>query len=175
LIVLLTGGAIALISIIYWFWKTPSPPQALSANLLQTDVFLDHLICCQNRIPTTQLEAWTAAKAQACSIQTNAEQIALRESVLIPDLLETLHSTLDLTEQIAEALHLLDNMQTPQYQTRTQYQLQKSLERLEATHSQLQTLHDQFSWEKLEQRSHHTSALASGLRILVSENEKVCE
>jgi hypothetical protein len=177
LIVLLTGGAIALTSIIYWFWQNQPPPnaQAPSSNLLQADIFAEHLACFQPRIPTTRLEVWVTAQTQAIRIQTNAEQIAFRESVLIPDLLETLHSTLDLTEQVADALHLLDQMQTPQYKTQAQQQLQKSLARLETTHNQLQALNDQFAWEQLEQRSHDTSALASGLRILVSENEKVCE
>jgi L-fucose mutarotase/ribose pyranase (RbsD/FucU family) len=177
LFVVLTGSAIALISIVYWFWKNQSSPstQAPSSNLLQADVFLDYLACFQKQISVTRLEVWAVVQTQANSIQTNAAQIALRESVLIPDLLETLHSTLDLTEQIAEALHLLDQMQTPQYQTRIQQRLQESLERLQATQSQLQTLNDQFAYEKLEQRSHYTSALAAGLRILVSENEQVCK
>jgi hypothetical protein len=177
LIVVLTGGAIAITSIVYWLWKNQSPPsaQAPSANLLQADVFLDHLACFQKQVPATRTEVWAIAQTQARSIQTNAEQIALRESILISDLLETLHSTLDLTEQIAETLHLLDQMQTPQYQSRIQQRLQESLERLQATQSQLQTLNDQFAYEKLEQRSHYTSALAAGLKILVSENEQVCK
>ena len=177
LIVLLTGGAIAFTSSIYWFWQihSPSSSQSLSSNLLQGDVFAEHLAYSQRRVPAAHLRVWAGAQTQATSIQTNAEQIALRESMLIPDLLETLHSTLDLTEQIAEALYLLNQMQTAQYQTQTQQQLQKSLARLEVTHNQLQTLNDQFAWEHLEQRSHYTSALASGLQIVVSENEKVCE
>jgi hypothetical protein len=176
-IVLLTGSAIALTAIVYWFWKTsaPSISPSHSFGLLQASIFLEQLDYLQPRIPATHLNVWSATQAQAINIQINAEQIALRESLLIPDLLETLHSTLDLSEQIADTLHLLDQMGTPEYQARTQQQLQRSLARLEVTHTQMQGLNDQFACEQLEQRSHFAPALASGLRVLISENNKVCE
>jgi hypothetical protein len=174
-IVLLSGGAIALGACIYWFWQTRSS-KAEAANLLQLDVFVAHLDCDKARVPPQKLEAWMTAQDQALTIRAIAAQLAQRESLLIPDLLETLHSTLDLTEQTAEALHLTTQIQTPDFQNRAQQQMQASLERLQATQQQLQTLADRFAWEGLEQRtSQETSALASGLRVLTTENERSCE
>jgi hypothetical protein len=177
-IVLLSSGTIALGACIYWFWQTRSSSKAdaLSANLLQLAVFMAHLDCDKARVPRQKLEAWMTAQDQALTIRAIAAQLAQRESLLIPDLLETLHSTLDLTEQAAEALHLTTQIQTPDFQNRAQQQMQTSLERLQATQQQLQTLADRFAWEGLEQRtSQETSALASGLRVLTTENERSCE
>jgi hypothetical protein len=168
-IVILSGGAIVLIAGVYWFWQThsllkaeskaESKAEASSANLLQLDVFVAHLDCAKARVPTLKLEAWRTTQEQALTIWAIAAQIIQRESILIPDLIETLHSTLDLTEQIAEALCLTTQMQTPEFQDKAQRQMQKSLERLQATHQQLQTLADQFAWEWLEQRTPQDTVL----------------
>jgi hypothetical protein len=177
-IALLSGGAIALGALVYWFWQTRSSlkAEASSANLLQLDVFVAHLDCDKARVPPQKLEAWMTAQDPALTIWAIAAQLAQRESLLIPDLLETLHSTLDLTEQTAEALHLITQIQTPDFQNRAQQQMQNSLGRLQVTQLQLQTLADRFAWEGLEQKaSQETSALAIGLRMLVAENGKSCE
>jgi hypothetical protein len=172
-IVLLSGIAIVLAALIYWFWQTRSTAKANSTNLLELDVFVACLDGLKAGIPVLQLEAWKAVQDKTLTIWAIAAQLAKQESLLLPDLLETLHSTLELAERSAEALCLSEQMQTPSFQDKARRQMPRSFERLQITQTQLQTLADQLAWERLEARStDSTSVLSSGLRGLIIENEK---
>lgn len=144
-IVLFTGGAIALIALIYWFWQTRSAAKPPSANLLEPAVFVARLDELKANIPGWQLEHWQVIQDQALTIWAIAAQLAQQDSLLFPELIETLYSTLELVEQSAEALCLAPQQPFSKVQPfNTQQQIQRSLEQLQMTQTQLQSLADQY-------------------------------
>lgn len=176
LIVFLSGAVIVALAIVFWYRQPRSQqtkPSISSANLLQTDVFLDHLSSLDHHIPDASRSLWQAVQQQAQAIQQIATQIAQREATFVPDLLETLHTVLDLVDQLVQALQVIQQVQTPRYQELAQQQLQSSQTRLQLTHDQLQELHDQMALEHLKQRSLTTvSIISTRLQTLITENER---
>ncbi|MCU0567342.1 MAG: hypothetical protein MUF49_12175 [Oculatellaceae cyanobacterium Prado106] len=169
-LVFITGGAIAIITILYWFWQNRAVPtaQAPSANLLQAEVFQDHLTCFQQQVPAAEFTTWLPLQEQAMRVQAIATHIAQREPMIVSELLETLHSVLDLVEQISAALVLRQQIQTPQYLTLTEQRLQGSLTRIQATEVQLQILNDEIAWKR------NASVVSEKLQLLSAENEQFC-
>jgi hypothetical protein len=175
-IVLISGAFIVVLAIASWHihlhTQKASRP-VTSANLLQTDIFLSHINILNSQVPEACQSLWRSAQDQAQAIQQTAIQIAQQESTFIPDLLETLHTVLDLVDQLVQALQVTQQVQTLPYQELAQTQLQSSLDRLQQTQDQLQELRDQMALASLQQRSRITpSGIAARLQILVTENEK---
>ncbi len=172
LIVLLTGGLIAIATIGFWFWQlrrdrsTPAP----TPDLLQPEVFLKQLIAMEVQVPNATRSTWQVAQQQAEAIHQAATQIAQYEPTLIPDLLETLHTVLVLVTNLVQTLQVSQQVQTPQYQALGQQQLERNQLQLQTTHQQLQELRDQIAIEQLEQRTVTTSALSTKLQTLIAEN-----
>jgi hypothetical protein len=144
-VVLFTGGTIVLMALIYWFWQTRSAAKAPSADLLELAVFVARLDGLKANIPGLQLGHWKVVQDQALAIWAIAAQLAQQESLLFLELIETLYSTLELAEQSAEALCLAPQQPFSKVQpfSRAQQQMQRSLEQLQMTQTQLQSLADQ--------------------------------
>ena len=141
--------------------------------MLQPEIFLNHITILNDRVPEACQSLWRSVQAQAQAIQQTAAQIAQQEPTFIPDLLETLHTVLDLVDQLVQALQVTQQVQTPHYRELSQTQLQSSLDRLQQTHDQLQELRDQMALASLKQRSRITpSGISMRLQILITENEK---
>lgn len=176
LIVLVSGAVIIISAIVSWYMQLQSQRtthSTTSANLLQMDVFLRHISFLNNRIPEASQPLWQSVQQQAEAIQQMATQIAQQEPTFIPDLLETLHTVLDLVNQLVQALQVIQQVQTPRYRELAQQQLQSSQTRLQQTHAQLQELCDQIALENLKQRSFTTpSVISTWLQVLITENEK---
>lgn len=173
-IVFLSGAVIVAGAIAFWIRQFPRPkPLSTIANLLQPEIFLSHLNTLKSPTSEATEPHWRSAHQQAEAIQHIAKQIAQREPTLIPDLLETLHTVLDLADQFGQALQVSQQVQTPHYQQLAQQRLQHSEVRLQQTHDQLQALHDQIALEHLERQSLTlTSGISERLRILIAENGK---
>ena len=62
---------------------------------------------------------WEQTLIWAQEIQTFAQRIASRESILIPELLETLYTVLSLCEQVVASILALEQMQTETYKNLT--------------------------------------------------------
>lgn len=172
LIVLLTGGIIAITTIAIWFWQLRhdrSQPAPV-ADLLQPEVFLQQVIAMDPQVPAATRSTWQVAQQQAESSQQAAMQIAQYEPTLIPDVLETLHTVLALLSNLVHILQVSQQVQTPQYQAIGQQQLQRNQLQLQTTHQQLQELRDQIAIEQLEQRTVTTSALSTKLQTLIAAN-----
>lgn len=143
-----------------------------AANLLQKDVLLSHLNHVERQYSDIPHSFWVLARQQAEAIQAVAAQIAQKESAFIPDLLQTLHTVLDLVKQLAQALRALREVKTYRYQQLAQQQLYSSHKRLEQTRTQLQKLRDQMILDTLQQPSLTSSAeIATWLQALITENE----
>lgn len=176
IIVLLSGGMIVGFVVALWYLNRdrhhPSHA-AVSANLLETDVFISCIGPFSSHIPAASQSQWRAARLQAQAIQEIAQQIAQQESTFIPDLLDTLYTVLELTEQLAQALQVTHQVQTPRYRELAQYQLKSSQARLQQTHDQLQELRDQMALADLEWTSRKaTSGISTRLQIITAENAK---
>lgn len=176
LIVLVSGAVIVMLAIIFWYRQLQSQGRThstTSANLLQMDIFLSHINALNHQIPDASQPLWRLVQQQAEDIQQMATQIAQQEATFTPDLLETLHTVLELVDQLVQALQVIQQVQTPRYRELAQQQLQSSQTRLQQTHDQLQELRDQMALENLERRSLTTSSgISTRLQILIAENER---
>lgn len=144
-----------------------------SANLLQKDTFLAHLGHLETQFPGISQPLWRSACQRAEAIRQFADQIAQQETTFIPDLLEALHTVLDLVEQLAQALKAVQRVKTYHYQQLAQEQLYRSQKRLEHTHNQLQALRDQMIVGSLQQPSPPpVLEISTWLQTLIADNEK---
>ncbi|MEB3233193.1 MAG: hypothetical protein VKJ64_19460, partial [Leptolyngbyaceae bacterium] len=91
-------------------------------------------------------------------------------SLLHPDLLEAVHTVLDLTQQVADALNVLQTIQTPVYQQMVQARLRQSCDRLQQTHQQLQQLQDQVALASLDANA---ATLPQRLQQLIAANQEI--
>jgi hypothetical protein len=172
-VVLLSGATIAGLTVAIWCTKLQprKTTVATSANLLQPDVFLSHICFLDRQIPDAAQLLWQSVQQRSQTIQQIAMQLAQLEPAFIPDLLETLHTVLDLIDQLVQALQITQQIQTPRYRELAQQQLETSLNRLQYTHGQLQELHDQIVCERLEQHSYTAfSSVSIRLQTLIAEN-----
>lgn len=176
LIVIFSGAVIVVLAIASWYvqlkdQKTNSSDT--SANLLETDVFYSHIKYIETRVPVACQSLWRSVRQQAVNIQQIAIQISQQESTLTPDLLETLHTILDLIDRLVQALQVTEKVQTSHYRELAKQQLQSSLNRLQKSQDQLQELHDQIALDNLGQPTLTTSSLISTkLQTLIAENNK---
>lgn len=176
LIVIFSGAVIVVFAIASWYvqlkgQKTNSSDT--SANLLEADVFYGHIKYLENRVPDACQSLWRSVRQQAVNIQQIAIQISQQESTLTPDLLETLHTILDLIDRLVQALQVTEKVQTSHYRELAKQQLQSSLNRLQKSQDQLQELHDQIALDNLGQPTLTTSSLISTkLQTLIAENNK---
>ncbi|PSB17080.1 hypothetical protein C7B65_19915 [Phormidesmis priestleyi ULC007] len=104
--------------------------------------------------------------------QRFATQIASRESTLIPDLLDALHTVLALTQQVVDALQTVNQVQSAAYRPLARQQLQATCDRLEQTHNELQQLQDQILLSGCD-RTLLEDNLPLSLRLVIETNRTV--
>lgn len=176
LVVLVTGGAMTGLAIAAWcvFAAQQSRDSPIpSANLLDPAIWQQRLLELEPRLPTASQSQWQAAVQASSAIHSLVAHIAQQEPTFIPDLLETLHTVLELADQLGSALQTTERVQTPHYQTLAQQQLQRSQTRLQQTHQQLQELHDQLMLTDLTRRSQSAvSGISTRLQLITAENAK---
>jgi hypothetical protein len=120
------------------------------ANLLDVDNFLQQLKLIAAKLGKKTHLSWSKAETYAKESQQFCQTIVHRESPLTPELIETLYTVLDLSNQVVEAILALEKVQTQSYRDLAQEHLNTSLNRLQNTHYQLQQLQDQVLLSSLE-------------------------
>lgn len=171
-LVYLGGGGIAIAMTGSWIAGFRNrPPAELDTNdLLSADVCRQQLADLTQKLPDPANAAWRQAREWAMAAQASAERICQRDPLLRADLLEAMHTVLDLTGQVAEALSVMSQIQTPAYRQLAQQRLQASRNRLQASVSQLQQLQDQVALASLEQGS---GPLPDRLQQLIAANRQI--
>lgn len=172
--ILIVGGAIAGGMVAAWLWKLRHFYAFSGANLLDSAIFLHELAGIERKLTGRTDADWEQTLIWAKEIQIFAQRIASRESILMPELLETLYTVLSLCEQVADALLALEQMQTETYRNLTLEHLQTSCQRVQETHHLLQQLQDRVLLSSLE-ASGRQATLPDSLRIIIAENKTVLD
>lgn len=169
----LVGGLITIGMLLAWFWQFRQEPVSTAGNLLVPAEFQARLAAIATQFPqATTSTDWQQAKQWAEASHAAASQIAERDSLLIPDLLETLYTVTALAQQVVGASQALKQVQTPTYQQLTQEHLQTSRDRLRETHDQLQQLRDQVVLSQLTtEAATSTADLPNRLQWLIDTNK----
>ncbi len=97
-----------------------------------------------------------------------------QESILTAEILETLYTVLNLSEQVIHAILALKQVKTERYRTLTRNHLQTSLDRLKTTHHNLQQLQDQVLLSSLDKNTVNTE-FPLFLKTLIQENRSVVQ
>ena len=140
---LLGGGLITLTAMGTWVVEVKKELTWLQDNLLDREVFQLRLKAIEQKVQNRASPHWHQAKTWVLEIQQFASRIGEREPGLLPELLETLYTTLTLSEQLVDKLLATAQVKSDAYREIAQQQLQTSYDRLQVTHDQLQGLHDQ--------------------------------
>jgi hypothetical protein len=155
-------------------WLRQIEPEGPSANLLLPDVFQTYLRQHQALIPSGFKSTWETAVGVAQEAQGSAASIGERCPDVISDLLQVLYGMVALMEQIARSGQALDQVETTAYRQMTQERIQLSLQGLQKTQAQLQTLQDQVVLSALDPAmSGHTVSLPLRLQDLVSMQQEL--
>ena len=170
------GGAISTTMVASWLagWRRSVPPE-LGSDLLDRQTFVQHLDLLTQDIPPRQQQPWRQASTWALESQAFAHQIYQRDPLLQVDLLEALHTVVDLVRQVAEGLAVVEQVQTPTYRQLAQQRLTASCDRLQATRAQLQQLQDQVTLASLDPETGSGSLLPQGLQTLIAANRDILE
>lgn len=150
LFTLIFGGLIALTMLGFWIKYLHSVFSQNKANLLDLDNFLQQLKLIAAKLGQKSPPSWSRAEIYAKQSQQFCQTIVQRESTLTPELIETLYTVLDFSNQVVEAILALEKVQTQSYRDLAQEHLNTSLNRLQNTHHQLQQLQDQILLSSLE-------------------------
>lgn len=184
-VVFVSGASICVMTLFSWPLVLRSPTEdsrnksdkSDGSNLLDKAVFQCRLetLCTLPqgvRLNETALSYWQKTYAQVGEIHQVVVAIAAQESLFIPDLLDTLHTVLDLSAQFSKAFGAAKKMKTSSYQKVAQQQLRASTYRLSQTYSQLQELHDQLLVEGIETEAFDvTSGVSERLQPLIKSNK----
>ena len=173
-VVILSGGVITSLTLISWFWQFRQVADISGGiNFLNKEQFNAELSKLQTLVPPGDNPNWKSAKLWAEQSQIFAQKILQKEGSLTPELAETLYTVMDLTRQVAEALNVQEQIQTPVYKKIAAQRLHDSCDRLEQTYLQLQELQDQVTIASLDQRQALKSALPQRLESLISANKTI--
>ncbi len=151
----------------------PSEATDNSGDLLDAQTFASQLGTLGRRVPPKAQKAWREVQDWSTESQRFAARIFDRDPLLQVELLEALHTILDLSGQVADGLAVLDQIETPAYQQMAQQRLADSRDRLQATHSQLQQLQDQVALSTLDTAS--DSTLPHSLQSLIEANKTILQ
>jgi hypothetical protein len=170
------GGGIAAAMGVSWVAGfRRSPAVALGHDLLDADTFNHQLDPLGRRVPAQGQKTWRQVQGWATESQRFAAQIYQRDPLLQVELLEALHTVIDLAKQVAEGLTVIDQIETPTYRQLAQQRVEASRDRLQATHAQLQQLQDQVALSSLETDSTASSPLPDRLQTLITANKYILE
>ncbi|MEA5448797.1 hypothetical protein VB780_09480 [Leptolyngbya sp. CCNP1308] len=151
----------------------PSEASTNSGDLLDPQTFASQLGTLGQRVPPKAQKVWREVQAWSTESQRFAARIFDRDPLLQVELLEALHTVLDLSGQVADGLAVLDQIETPAYQQMAQQRLTASRDRLQATHSQLQQLQDQVALSTLDTAD--DSTLPHSLQSLIEANKTILQ
>jgi len=165
------GGLASLTAIVAWTLSDQQPAKTVMASLLDPPYFAEQLSALEALLADPRHPLWQTAKAAALESQTMAVHILERESLLLSELLETLHTVQDLAKQIVDGLTILGTMKTAAYRQLAEEKLRISADRLQQTRSQLQELQDQVTLASLEQQLAVSAPLPERLKLLIVENK----
>lgn len=144
------------------------------SDLLNTQTFVGQLSNLGQRVPSRSRPAWQEVASWAAESQRFAARIYDRDPLLQVELLEAMHTVLDLSGQVADGLAVLDQIETPAYQQMAQQRLEDSRDRLQATHAQLQQLQDQIALATLDDFG-DSSTLPQRLQTLIDANKHILQ
>lgn len=170
----LGGGGIAVVMAGSWVTGFRQPPQeaVLADDLLDTTAFNQQLQQLAQGVPNQADATWQQVSTWATESQTFAARICAHDPLLRADLLEAMHTVTDLAGQVAVALKVMGNIQTPTYQQVAQQRLQASCDRMAETHTQLQQLQDQIMLSALDES---VGSLPQRLQTLVAANKQILQ
>ncbi len=173
----LAGGGISAAMVGTWAtgFKGSIESFSDSSNLLEGESFAHQLQQFDQRVPQPGQSTWQRARTWATESQRFAERIYEQDPLMQVELLEAMHTVLDLARQVAEALAVRDQIETPTYRQLAQQRLEASCDRLQASHAQLQQLQDQVALAKLDQSAAGGSTLPQRLQNLVAANKQILE
>ena len=144
------GGVIALFMMGAWLRLLHPIFSATEDNVLDSDSFLQRLRQVAKKMGQNPSPPWKEAEKYSKECQQYCQKIVQKESFLATELIETLYTILDLSDQVAEAILALAQVQTEPYRVLAEKNLNTSLSRLVETHHQLQQLQDQALLSSLE-------------------------
>ena len=172
-----TGGGISAAMVGTWTtgFRRPSEPLTSGSNLLESESFAQQLQQFDQRVPQKGQGTWRQVRTWAVESQRFAERIYEQDSLLQIELLEAMHTVVDLARQVAEALEVMNQIETPTYRQMAQQRLKASCDRMQASHVQLQQLQDQVALAKLDQSSAGGGTLPQRLQNLVAANQQILE
>ncbi|MEB3288473.1 MAG: hypothetical protein VKI82_01080 [Leptolyngbya sp.] len=174
-VALLGGGGISVAMLGSWaLGFRPTETQDSSGNLLNSEVFRRQIDPLSQRVPPASQPTWTEAQTWAVASQRFAVRICEREPMLQGDILEALHTVMALSQQVAEGLAVIPQIETPTYRQLTQQRIEASRERLRETHDQLQQLQDQVALASLDSDT-PSGDLPQGLQTLIVANKHILE
>lgn len=175
-VAIIGGGGISAVMVGSWAAAAGrvSEQEEPSGDLLNTEVFRSQIAPLGKRVPGATQPTWKEAQAWAMASQRFAVRIYEREPMLQGDLLEALHTVLALSQQVAEGLAVIPQIETPTYRQLTQQRIEASRERLRETHDQLQQLQDQVALASLDSDT-PSGDLPKGLQTLIMANKHILE
>ena len=170
----LGGGAVATVMAGSWVtaYRSSSSGVQDDSDLLNAANFQRRIEAIQVQVARDGYQTWQPVKAWALQSQTFAMGICDRESTLRTELLEALHTVVELAQQVADGLQVQAQIQTPTYQQMAKRQLKQSCDRMEQTYKQLQQLQDQVALASLSQGD---ASLPQRLETLIAANKEILE
>lgn len=176
-LVWISGGGITAAMVGSWAagFRERSLTQAEAGDLLDAIAFQQQIQALESKVPAPSNPTWQRVRTWALESQASATNIYQRDSLLQVELLEALHTVVDLTRQVAEALQVIDQIQTPAYRQMAEQRLQASCDRMQETHAQLQQLQDQIALSSLDPGESSTKLLPERLQTLVAANKQILE
>jgi len=174
LLTIIIGGLISLSMLGFWIKHLHSIFSQNKANLLDLDNFLQQLRPIAAKLGQKSPPSWNKSETHAKESQQFCQTIVQRESTLTPELIETLYTVLDLSNQVVEAILALEKVQTESYRALAEEHLNTSLNRLQNTHHQLQQLQDQVLLSSLE-NTEISTRLPLYLQELINVNRSSLE
>ncbi|TVQ11583.1 MAG: hypothetical protein EA368_05320 [Leptolyngbya sp. DLM2.Bin27] len=157
-------------------WAVGFRPDAVTASgsdLLDDRTFAAQLASLGQRVPAKSQKAWREVQTWAIESQRFAARIYDRDPMLQVELLEAMHTVLDLSGQVADGLAVIDQIETPAYKQMAQQRLAASRDRLQATYAQLQQLQDQLALSTLDDNS--SDPLPQRLQTLIDANKTILQ
>lgn len=149
-----------------------SSPQAMNgADLLNASVLMQQLERLDKKLPKSTQAPWPQVRQQAVEAGRFAERMCDRDPLMRPDLLEALQTVIELARQVAEALQVMDHIETPTYRALAQQRLEASCDRMAETHAQLRQLQDQVALSSLD--GGLGGALPQRLQTLIAANRQI--
>ena len=170
----LSGGGIAAVMVGSWAagFRMAKPAEPVAEDLLDAAMFAQRLRQLEQAVPKTSNATWQQVSTWATNSQQFAVRICDRDPLLRTELLEAMYTVTDLANQVAEALKIMDDIQTPAYQQVAQQRLKASCDRMEETYVQLQQLQDQVMLSSLDAT---TASLPRRLQTLVAANKQILQ